>query len=47
MHHRLMRLHELKKLEECRDEINRVLSSAKPNLSEEEYEDPTICQNYY
>ena len=39
MHHRLILRHDLKKLEECRDEMRRLLDSAKPNLSDVELEE--------
>ena len=39
MHHRLIRRYELQKLEECRDEMRRLLDSAKPNLSDVELEE--------
>ncbi|MBD1838643.1 hypothetical protein H6F78_09740 [Coleofasciculus sp. FACHB-64] len=39
MHHRLMRRYELGKIEECRDEVKRVLSLAKTTLSDVELEE--------
>ena len=39
MHHRLLRLHEIKTLRQCRDEVDRVLKLAKSELSDIEIED--------
>lgn len=36
MHHRVMREYELEQLKECRDEVNRVISLAKSELSDPE-----------
>jgi hypothetical protein len=39
MHHRLLRLHEIRILKQCHDEVDRVLDLARDNLSEAEIED--------
>jgi Asp-tRNA(Asn)/Glu-tRNA(Gln) amidotransferase C subunit len=56
MHHRLLRLHEIKSLRQCHDEVDRVLKLAKNELSDTEIEDvkPSLkvitdqfSQNFY
>jgi predicted component of type VI protein secretion system len=39
MHHRLLRLHEMRTLRQCHDEVDRVLKLAKSELSDTEIED--------